>query len=167
MVNNVRGEAATQEMLQRIESDPSAFLVSMEDRQARDALITLPDGSKVKRLPSFRRWMWDTEFCGEILFRWQPGTSELPSYVLGHIGYSVVPWRRREGIATWAVGCILPEAWVIGLEFVELTTEPENIASQRVIAANGGVLIEEFIKPAQFGSKPGLRYRIYRPGHIV
>jgi predicted acetyltransferase len=50
------------------------------------------------------------------------------------------------------------------LPFVEITTDGENIASQRVIEANGGVLIEAFIKPAQFGSKPGLRYRIYQRG---
>jgi hypothetical protein len=29
-----------------------------------------------------------------------------------------------------------------------------------VIEANGGVLVERFTKPPQFGSKPGLRYRI-------
>lgn len=36
-----------------------------------------------------------------------------------------------------------------------------SISSQRVIAANGGVLAEEFIKPPAFGGKPGLRYRIH------
>jgi RimJ/RimL family protein N-acetyltransferase len=45
-------------------------------------------------------------------------------------------------------------------QFVEITTDPENIASQRVIQANGGVLVERFIKPPQFGSKQGLRFRI-------
>jgi len=41
-----------------------------------------------------------------------------------------------------------------------ITTEPDNIASQRVIEANGGILVEHFIKPQQFGRKPGLRFRI-------
>jgi Predicted acetyltransferase len=43
---------------------------------------------------------------------------------------------------------------------VEITTDPDNIASQRVIEANGGILVEHFIKPQQFGCKPGLRFRI-------
>jgi predicted acetyltransferase len=43
---------------------------------------------------------------------------------------------------------------------VEITTDPDNIASQRVIEANGGILVERFIKPQQFGCKPGLRFRI-------
>ena len=37
---------------------------------------------------------------------------------------------------------------------------PDNLASQKVITANGGVLFESFTKPAAFGSVPGLRYRI-------
>ena len=50
--------------------------------------------------------------------------------------------------------------WHVGLPYVEITTDPDNIASQRVIEANGGVLVEHFIKPQQFSCKPGLRFRI-------
>ena len=59
-----------------------------------------------------------------------------------------------------ALRLLLPEAKAEGLPFVEITTDPENIASQRVIQRNGGVLVERFTKPPQFGSVPGLRYRI-------
>jgi hypothetical protein len=69
-------------------------------------------------------------------------------------------WKRRRGYATQALRDILPDAKAEGLQFVEITTDPDNTASQRVIEANGGVLIDEFIKPEQFGGKPGLRYRI-------
>jgi len=55
---------------------------------------------------------------------------------------------------------MLPYAKAEGLPYVEITTDPDNFASRQVIIANGGVLLEEFIKPQQFGSKPGLRYRI-------
>ncbi len=160
--DHLRGVAAAEDELQRIAADPTAFLESMEDREARGPMIKLPDGSTVKRLPGFRRWMWDTEFCGSISLRWQPGTTDLPPHCLGHIGYAVVPWKQRQGMATQALRDLLPEAWAVGLPFVELTTDPENAASQRVIESNGGIMIEEFIKAPQFGSKPGLRYRIYR-----
>ena len=33
---------------------------------------------------------------------------------------------------------MLGEARAVGLPFVEITTDPDNIASQRVITANGG-----------------------------
>jgi predicted acetyltransferase len=104
--------------------------------------------------------MWDGEFCGSISLRWQQGTTDLPPHCLGHIGYAVVPWKQRLGYATRALSQLLPEARSVGLPFVDITTEPENIASQRVILANGGFLVEPFTKPLQFGGTPGLRYRI-------
>jgi len=123
-------------------------------------LLTLPDGSAAKRLPGFRRWLWDGEFCGSIGLRWQPGTTALPPHCLGHIGYAVVPWKQHRGYAKSALRLILPEARAVGLPYVEITTDPDNIASQRVIEANGGILVEHFIKPQPFGCKPGLRFRI-------
>ncbi len=45
--------------------------------------------------------------------------------------------------------------------YVELTTDTDNVASQGVIEANGGVLHERFTKTAQYGGKEALRYRIY------
>jgi predicted acetyltransferase len=158
--DNTRGPDAAKEELASIAKDAPAFLATMEDRTAIGAPVKLPDGSTVARLPGFRRWLWDGEFCGAIGMRWQHGTTELPPHCLGHIGYSVVPWKQRNGYATAALRALLPEAKAVGLPYVYITTDPENIGSQRVIEANGGQLIERFIKPPQFGSKPALRYRI-------
>jgi predicted acetyltransferase len=158
--DNERGVEAAGEELSRIQADAAAFLASMEDREAKGPPITLPDGSAAKRLPGFRRWLWDGEFCGSIGLRWQPGTTALPPHCLGHIGYAVVPWKQHRGYAKSALRLILPEAKAVGLPYVEITTDPDNIASQRVIEANGGILVEHFIKPQQFGCKPGLRFRI-------
>ena len=158
--DNVRGRAATEEQLARIAADADAFLTSLVDKEATGHPITLPDGSVVPRLPGYTRWMWDGEFCGTIGLRWQRGTEALPPYCLGHIGYSVVPWKQRRGYATRALREILPEARDVGLRYVEITTDPDNVPSRRVIEANGGVLVEEFIRPAALGGSPGLRYRV-------
>jgi predicted acetyltransferase len=158
--DNVRGEAAAREHLEKIAADPAEFVRSLVDREATGAPITLPDGSTVPRIPGYHRWMWDGEFCGSIGFRWQPGTTALPPHCLGHIGYSVVPWKQRLGYATLALKQLLPEARAEGLPFVELTTVPSNIPSQRVILANGGVLVERFTAPPQFDNRESLRYRI-------
>lgn len=42
----------------------------------------------------------------------------------------------------------------------ELTTSPKNMGSQKVILANGGMLIEEFEKLPSLGGGRELRYRI-------
>jgi predicted acetyltransferase len=159
--DNVRGATAAREELDQIDADPAAFLRNLVDREAKGGAITLPDGSTVSRIPGFRRWLWDGEFCGSIGLRWQPGTTALPPHCLGHIGYAVVPWKQGRGYATLALRLFLPEARAEGLPFVELTTDPSNLPSQRVILANHGVLVERFTKPPQFGNVEALRFRIF------
>jgi predicted acetyltransferase len=148
------------EELDAIAADADAFLASCEDLEARGAPVKLPDGSRVARLPALQRWIWDGEFAGGVGLRWQAGTAELPAWCHGHVGYSVVEWKRRRGYATQALRMILPEARSVGLPYVEVVTSPENVGSQRVIAANGGVLIGRFPMVAAYGGGDALRYRI-------
>ena len=158
--DNLRPAEIAAEQLAALERDPTAFLAGMEDLEARGGPVVLPDGSSVERLPSFQRWIWDEGFCGSIGFRWQPGTPALPPHVLGHVGYAVVPWRRREGHATRALRLLLAEIAPLGLPWIELTTDLANAPSIRVIEANGGRLVERFSKPAAYGGVPALRFRI-------
>lgn len=144
-----------------IEADATRFLASLVDREARGAPITMPDGTQVPRLPGYKCWMWDGEFCGSIDLRWQPGTIALPAYCLGHIGYNVVPWKQRKGYATRALSAMLMLAAGEGLSRVEITTSPGNIASRKVIEANGGVLAESFLTLPSQGSLTKYRYFIY------
>jgi predicted acetyltransferase len=157
--DNLRPETSAEQLAQ-IARSAEGFLAGQVDREAKGPPITLPDGSRVPRLPGYSRWMWDGEFCGWIGFRWQRGTNELPSYCLGHVGYSVVPWKRRRGYATRALQLLLPQARAEGLDYIELTTDADNLASRRVIEANGGTVIERFFKSAAYGGAESLRFRI-------
>jgi predicted acetyltransferase len=149
--DNVRKAYAIKEQLEKIAADPAAFVHRLDDPEAKGDPVTLPDGSSVPRLPGFQRWLWDGEFCGVIGFRWQKGIASLPPHVLGHIGFAVVPWKRGRGYATQALALVLPEARSRGLAYVELTTDPDNIPSQKVILSNGGKLVERFTKAAAYG----------------
>ncbi len=157
--NNLDERAGWAE-LERIRRDPDAFLASLVDREAAGPPIPLPDGSSAERIPGFRKWMWDGEFCGSIGLRWRPRTEELPPHVLGHVGYAVVPWKRRRGYATAAVLAIVADAAAEGLRWIEITTDVANTTSRRVIEGAGGVLVERFTYPPAFGAGDGLRYRI-------
>lgn len=150
---------ATVEELATIASDPSGFIAGHEDLDALGAPLRLPDGSLVPRLPSFWRWIWDGGFCGAIGLRWQPGTAALPDHVPGHVGYGIVAWRQGQGYATRALKLLLPHAWRLGLEHVEVVTEPGNLGSQRGGAACGGVLVEWFRTEPAYGSVEKLRSR--------
>ena len=159
------GTAAYLEEAQRdlseIETDPESFLAKLEDPKALGGDVKLPDGSFVPRLPGITRWMWDGQVCGSINFRWQVGSTDLPPHCLGHIGYEVFSWKRNKSYASEALNQILPEAVKLGMPFVELTTDVNNLISQRVIEKNGGVLHEKFVKPQSHGGTNGLRFRIY------
>ncbi|MEP1518910.1 GNAT family N-acetyltransferase [Ascidiaceihabitans sp.] len=156
---NLRSEAA-QEQLDSISKDAPSFILNLDDPTARGGPVTLPDGSKVPRLPSIRRWIWDDGFCGQIGLRWKPGTEELPPTCLGHIGYAVVPWRQGEGLASAALLGILPEAKAIGLKYVEITTSPDNPASMRVIEKAGGTLARTYIADKSLGGYETLEFKI-------
>ena len=153
------------EELAELTKDRDAFLAGLDDRDPRGRTVTLPDGSQVPRLPAFTRWMWDGEFCGSVNVRWRPGTTDLPPTCPGHMGYTVVPWKRRRGYATQALGLMLRlVAAETGLPWVAITTDPENVASQKVIEANGGELVETFDRDAASGGGPALRYRVVLTG---
>jgi predicted acetyltransferase len=152
--NNVRNVAA--EQLAEIEANPDMFL---RDLVALDGTVTLPDGSVRQRLPQILRWIWDGAYAGTISLRWQPGSDDLPPHVLGHIGYAVVPWKRGHGYARQALAEMLLEARNVGLRSVELTTDPANLASIRVIEGVGGRFVEEFVS-MEYGGASKLRYRI-------
>jgi predicted acetyltransferase len=151
--SNVRDLSA--EQIATIARDPAEFLASFT---RSGGSITLGDGKVVPRLPGPVRWMWDGDFCGAISLRYVPGTEDLPSHVLGHIGYAVVPWKRRLGYATASLRQILPLAVDAGLRYVDLTCDAENRPSQKVIEANGGTLVAR----TPDGVGPGQDRLLYR-----
>ena len=57
----------------------------------------------------------------------------------GHIGYSVRPSARRQGVAAWMLSAALPFCREIGLRRVMIACEPRNEGSRRTILKNGGV----------------------------
>jgi predicted acetyltransferase len=152
--NNVRDVSG--EHLAAIRANPAAFIASL---LSQTGSVKLPDGTEIPKLPSRLRWLWDGDFCGQIGLRWQPGTDDVPSYVLGHVGYAVVPWKRGRGYATEALRRMLEVARGVGLNRLEITADKGNIASCKVIEANGGRFVEEFVQPS-YGEEVRLRYAI-------
>ena len=57
----------------------------------------------------------------------------------GHIGYSVRPSARRQGVAKWMLAAVLPYCRELGLDRVMIACEPWNEGSRRTILSCGGV----------------------------
>lgn len=138
--SNHEGEARRLAAIAVIDADPQGFLAAFEDGSSEGPPVTLPDGTRVPRLPDLVRWIWDGEFCGVISLRWQHGTDALPPHVLGHVGYTIAEWKRGRGYASRALKEVLPLARAQGLGSIEIAASDENPASWKVIEKAGGVL---------------------------
>ena len=157
--NNLRPEAAEEER-ERIAADPAWLLAGFEDTEAAGPPVTMPDGSVVPRLPSIRRFIWQNGFAGVISLRWTKDGGPLPETCSGHVGYAVVPWRRREGLASQALRRICEIAPRYGLSRLEVTTDPANEASKKVIERAGGRFVKACDAPEVLGGHATLHFEI-------
>lgn len=66
--------------------------------------------------------------------------TEALSQVGGHIGYGIAPQFRGNGYGNEILRLLLKKADEIGLEKVLVTVDLDNIASQAIALANGGVI---------------------------
>lgn len=93
-------------------------------------------------VPATHLWYVDgVEWLGRMSIR-----HRLTPWLLergGHIGYDVRPSVRRRGHATAMLRLALPIARALGITSALVTCDVDNVASRRVIEANGGVLEDE------------------------
>jgi len=93
--------------------------------------------SRLRSLPAARVW-WIVEgdaVLGGIALR--TGDNVLQ---LGHVGYGIRPSARGRGVATWALGEVLPRAREAGLSRLLVICLDDNVGSIKTIERQGGVL---------------------------
>lgn len=121
-------------------TDPATFA----DFCARTIAMARPDSPRPAGwVTGTYLWMVeDTPACAEVVGRISLRHALTPWLleVAGHIGYAVRPTARRRGHATRALALMLPVAAARGLDQVLVTCDEDNVASRKVIEANGGVL---------------------------
>lgn len=99
------------------------------------------DPMKVKPgwVPTSELWLIDEDvYIGGLSLR-----HTLDEYLLqmgGHIGYEIRPTRRRQGYGRLILQLGKEQAKVLGLQRILLTCDENNLASRKIIEANGGVL---------------------------
>ena len=86
----------------------------------------------------------DNEYIGQSSIRPDLGTMYLITYG-GHIGYSIRPKYRQQGYGQQILGLTLEKARLIGLRKILITCDEDNIASKKIIEANGGVFEQAMI----------------------
>jgi predicted acetyltransferase len=86
-------------------------------------------------------WVEGSDYLGRVSIRHRltPRLLEIG----GHIGYDVRPTARRRGHATAMLRAVLPHANDLGIDPALITCDTDNVASRKVIEANGGVFEDE------------------------
>ncbi len=108
--------------------------------------IDLPDGS----VPHTTFWLVeDGEIIGVSSLRHR--MTERLRRLGGHIGFGVRPSAQGRGVAKELLKQTLAQAGHLGLSEVLVICLKENVASSRVIRANGGILESEYSVPEYDG----------------
>jgi predicted acetyltransferase len=147
-------ERASEQRIGQIEADFATYIEAVTDQTGS---VRLPTGQIVPKVPFSVFWLVEgDEFIGETHLRRQ-----LNDYLLkegGHVGYGIRPARQRQGYGRLILALALEECRRLGLRRVLVTCLQDNVASARIIEANGGELENVIADPA--GRGPLRRYWI-------
>lgn len=119
-------------------ADPAEFAGYVRWLRA-DALEESPRGSGF--VPATTLWWAEGEqYLGRLTIRHRltPRLLEIG----GHIGYDIRRSARWRGHATSMLAAALPVARGLGIDPALITCDEDNLASRKVIEANGGVLAD-------------------------
>ena len=113
-----------------------SFLTAMAEFQAEGRGGPPRRGGRVPQITLW--WVSGDEYLGRIPIRHRL-TAHLRE-IGGHIGYDIRPSARQHGHATAMLAAALPVARSLGIDPALLICDDDNIASRKVIEANGGTL---------------------------
>jgi predicted acetyltransferase len=119
-------------------ADPEAYVRWVADMEHEE---TCPPGL----VPQTTYWAMDDDLRVLACSRLRHGLSPALCREGGHIGYDVRPSARRRGVGTRLLALTVAKARHLGLSRVLLTCDDDNLASARIILANGGAEIENSV----------------------
>lgn len=153
-------EAVSDLRVREIEKDFADYLAMITDQTG---CIRLPNGDLVPKVPFSLYWLTDgNRFIGEASLRHRLNANLMREG--GHIGYGIRPSYRGLGFGRRILALTLVECRRHGLDRVLVTCLESNVASARIIEANGGALENVIADPA--GRGPLRRYWIDVPQEV-
>ena len=117
-------------------ADPAEFARYLRELQDEAREPPPQHGGRVPQTTLW--WVSGGDYLGRISIRHRL-TARL-SEIGGHIGYDIRPSARQRGHATAMLAAALPVTHSLGIDPALLTCDENNMASRKVIEANGGVV---------------------------
>jgi len=132
---------------------PEDFDLYIEMVERKASGIGLPQGI----VPNSVFWLVeDDEYLGTLSIRHY--LNEGLTKFGGNIGYAIRPSQRRKGHGALILKLALPIARDLGLDRALVTCDETNVASKKIIEANGGILENKVV--VENRNVPALRYWI-------
>ncbi len=104
---------------------------------------------------AYRFWLVDgKKYLGTLLLRRDPLSPE------GQVHYSINPAERNKGYGTLILKLGLEKARELNFASVIITCKETNIASRKIIEANGGLFLDKEQKMGEAEELTILRYQI-------
>lgn len=130
-------EPATEEAaIRKIDADFVGFIAERTDQTG---MVRLPNGREIPKVPFAMRWLVEGDtFIGEAGIRYRLNDTLMQTG--GHVGYGIRPSRQRQGHGKLILKLALDELRRHDIERALVTCLDHNLASAKVIEANGGVL---------------------------
>jgi predicted acetyltransferase len=133
-----------------VAQDFAAFVQKLRDEATGQ---NLPAGY----MPHTVFWLVEADkYLGRVDIRHE--LNDFLHKVGGHIGYDVRPSERRKGYGNQALELGLQKAKELGIKNILITCDVDNVGSNKIIQANGGVL--ENTEPMGDGKPDKNRYWI-------
>jgi predicted acetyltransferase len=113
-----------------------------------NSFTNVKDGGNVSmgKVPYSEYWLIDkNEYVGTIIIRHEP--SGRYENIKSHVYFHIIPSKRTRGYGSKALELGLKKAEEIGLKELIITCDESNIASQKIIEKNGGILTEQTTSP--------------------
>lgn len=141
------GLVKTPDEIEGIDRDFEAFVARITNKTG---MVILPNGERVPKVRFDIYWLVDGEtFIGEASIRY-----ELNAWLIesgGHVGYGIRPSFERQGYGKLILKLALEKCRDYGTGPVLVTCNEHNIASAKIIEANGGVLEDMRDDPTREG----------------
>lgn len=161
----VKYKEAYLEALKEAENDKKGTMLQKpKDGQSFEDFV-LDSYNEIKGLnlqegyvPATTFWLIDNgQFIGRLQIRHKLSEQLLKHG--GHIGYYICPSKRKLGYGKRILELGLQEASKMGIKKVFITCDDDNVGSQKIIEANGGIL-ENKVKGEKEGDALKRRYWI-------
>lgn len=112
------------------------------------------------KLPTSEYELFDNEtLVGQLQIRHRPSHgADVPESMASHVYYEILPEYRSKGYGKHILHLGLDEARNIGLRELDITCLESNIASKKIIEANGGIFVEDVFIPIE--NQKMLKYRV-------